>query len=88
MLETIGWGYTERSLRVLRPDRLLVTIVERKNMELAHKARSAGKRFAGVIVEPDHDGLEALSALVQSGKYRCTWSMCFDSQRSPRPTGS
>jgi hypothetical protein len=66
VLETIGWGY--RSLRVRRPDGLLVTIVERRNMELAHKARSAGKRFAGVVVEPDHNGLEALSALVQSGK--------------------
>jgi NADPH:quinone reductase-like Zn-dependent oxidoreductase len=70
VLETIGWGYAERSLRVLRPGGLLVTIVERRNMELAHKARSAGKRFAGVIVEPDHNGLEALSALVQSGKLR------------------
>jgi hypothetical protein len=50
-------------------------------MELAHKARSAGKRFAGVIVEPDHNGLEALSALVQSGKLEVHVEHVFSTHR-------
>ena len=70
VLESIGRGYAERSLQVLRPGGLLLTIVERRNMELARKARAAGRRFAGVVVEPDHFGLEKLSDLVESGKLR------------------
>jgi NADPH:quinone reductase-like Zn-dependent oxidoreductase len=70
VLETVGRGYAERSLPVLRPGGLLVTIVERRNMELAHLTRAAGRRFAGVVVEPDHGGLEKLSELVESGHLR------------------
>jgi NADPH:quinone reductase-like Zn-dependent oxidoreductase len=70
VLETVGRGYAERSLRVLRPGGLLVTIVERRNMELARKTKAAGRRFAGVVVEPDRDGLEKLSGLVESGRLR------------------
>lgn len=70
VLDTVGRGYGERSLRTLRPAGLLVTIVERTNMELADKTRAAGRRFAGVTVEPDHDGLEKLSELVESGRLR------------------
>jgi NADPH:quinone reductase-like Zn-dependent oxidoreductase len=70
VLETVGRGYAQRSLRTLRPDGLLVTIVERTNIELANQTRAEGKRFAGVAVEPDYIGLEKLSDLVKSGKLR------------------
>ena len=70
VLETIGRGYAERSLRTLRHDGLLVTVVERTNAELAHRAEAEGKRFAGVAVEPDGSALEKLSELANQGKLR------------------
>jgi NADPH:quinone reductase-like Zn-dependent oxidoreductase len=45
-----------------------VTIVERSNMALAAKTKQAGFRFAGISVEPDHQGLEELARLVDEGK--------------------
>jgi NADPH:quinone reductase-like Zn-dependent oxidoreductase len=68
VLETVGGDYGERSLRTLREDGLLVTIVERLNRELAQKAVQAGRRFAGVAVEPDYHALEELARLVDAGK--------------------
>ncbi len=63
VLETVGGDYGARSIETLRPGGLLVTIVDRLNRELAQKASDTGRRFAGVTVEPDHPGLEALAAL-------------------------
>ena len=70
VLELIGSGYAERSLQVLRPGGLLVTAVERTNAELAAKAEAAGRRFAGITVEPDYPALEQLAALAAAGKLR------------------
>jgi NADPH:quinone reductase-like Zn-dependent oxidoreductase len=70
VLETVGRGYGERSIATLRPGGLLVTIVDRLNRELAQKTSEAGRRFAGLTVEPDHGGLEALAALTEAGKLR------------------
>jgi NADPH:quinone reductase-like Zn-dependent oxidoreductase len=70
VLEGVGGGYAERSLKTLRPNGLLVTIVERTNEALAATTKQAGLRFAGVSVEPDHHGLEELARLVDEGKLR------------------
>jgi NADPH:quinone reductase-like Zn-dependent oxidoreductase len=70
VLETIGGGNGERSIATLRPGGLLVTIVDRLNRELAQKVSEAGRRFAGLTVEPDHEGLEALAALAEAGKLK------------------
>lgn len=70
VLDLIGGGYAERSLRVLRPAGLLVTAVERTNAELAKAAETAGRRFAGVAVEPDYPALERLTELIEAGKIR------------------
>jgi NADPH:quinone reductase-like Zn-dependent oxidoreductase len=70
VLEMVGGDYGERSLKTLKPGGLLVTIVDRLNKELAEKASAAGRRFAGVTVEPDCGGLEALAALAEAGKLR------------------
>jgi NADPH:quinone reductase-like Zn-dependent oxidoreductase len=40
------------------------------NADLAQRTRAAGRRFAGITVEPDYPGLEALAALVEAGKVR------------------
>jgi NADPH:quinone reductase-like Zn-dependent oxidoreductase len=70
VLEMVGGDYGERSIKTLKPGGLLVTIVDRLNKELAEKTSAAGRRFAGVTVEPDHGGLEALAALAESGKLK------------------
>lgn len=66
VLETIGGNYADRSLQVLRPDGLLITIVDRSNRDLAERTETAGMRFAGFSVEPDHLGLEHLAGLVNN----------------------
>jgi NADPH:quinone reductase-like Zn-dependent oxidoreductase len=70
VLETVGGDYGERSLATLRPGGLLVTIVDRSNEALAAKTKQAGFRFAGISVEPDHEGLEELARLVDEGKLK------------------
>jgi NADPH:quinone reductase-like Zn-dependent oxidoreductase len=70
VLELIGHGYAARSIEVLRPGGLLVTAVERSNLELAGRVRAAGRRFAGITVEPDGAGLERLAELVDGGRLR------------------
>ncbi|MET9428457.1 NADP-dependent oxidoreductase [Streptomyces sp. NPDC003036] len=57
-----------RSLEVLRPGGTLVSIMEHWNRELAARIEAAGRRFAGVSVEPDYASLEAMAALVDSGR--------------------
>jgi NADPH:quinone reductase-like Zn-dependent oxidoreductase len=70
VFDLVGGDYGERSLRTLRPNGLLVTAVDRANTHLAAAARVAGKRFAGVTVEPDHFALEELGSLVEHGRLK------------------
>jgi NADPH:quinone reductase-like Zn-dependent oxidoreductase len=67
--DLIGRDYGPRTLEVLRPGGVLVTI-ERLNSALATQAAASGKRVAGMAVEPDHVGLEGLARLVDEGKLR------------------
>ncbi|MCC9305847.1 NADP-dependent oxidoreductase [Kitasatospora sp. RB6PN24] len=60
----------EKSLKVLRPGGILVTVLEHGNPELAEKVTAAGRRFIGVSVEPDYAALEAIAALVDEGRIR------------------
>lgn len=59
-----------RALDVLRPGGTLVSIMEHWNQELAAEIEAAGRRFAGVSVEPDYAALEAIAALVDAGRIR------------------
>lgn len=68
VLESIGGETARRSIDVLRPGGLLVTIVGRRDFELAERTTANGRRFAGIAVEPDRVGLEALTDLVERGK--------------------
>ncbi|GAA2019970.1 NADP-dependent oxidoreductase [Catenulispora yoronensis] len=70
VLDTVGGPVGPRSIEVLRPGGLLVTVVDRTSEELRTATLAAGKRFAGVTVEPDHVGLEALAALADAGELR------------------
>jgi NADPH:quinone reductase-like Zn-dependent oxidoreductase len=70
VLELIGAGNAERSTRVLRAGGLLITAVERTNINLAREVEAAGRRFAGVAVEPDYPALEKLAHWVEAGQLR------------------
>ena len=70
VLDTIGGDTARRSIGVLRPGGLLVTIVGRRDFDLAARTEAAGRRFAGVSVEPDYPALEALAGLADSGQLR------------------
>lgn len=70
VFDLIGKGNAQRSLSILRPGGLLITAVERTSEELPALARQSGRRFAGVIVEPDYPALERIAELVDAGKIR------------------
>ena len=70
VVESVGGDYGDRSLKTLRKGGLLITLVERLNTDLKARTEAAGKRFAGLSVEPDAAGLEALGALADAGKLR------------------
>ena len=70
VLELVGGDYGTRSITVLRPGGLLVTAVERTNAVLADRTTTAGRRFAGITVEPDGAELEHLAQLVDDGHLR------------------
>ncbi|MFB7471017.1 NADP-dependent oxidoreductase [Kitasatospora sp. NPDC056184] len=58
------------SLAVLPEGGVLVSIMEHWNTELAAEVEAAGRRFAGVSVEPDYASLEAIARLVDEGRIR------------------
>jgi NADPH:quinone reductase-like Zn-dependent oxidoreductase len=70
VLELVGGDYGTRSVTVLRPGGILVTAVERTNADLADRTAVAGRRFAGITVEPDGAELEHLAQLVDDGHLR------------------
>lgn len=70
VLDTVGGPVGRQSIDILRPGGLLVTVVDRTDTALRAATIDAGRRFAGLTVEPDHAGLEALAELVDAGKLR------------------
>jgi hypothetical protein len=62
---------------------MLVTIVGQRDVDLAARTRAAGRRFAGLSVEPDYPGLEALAGL--GAVHRASWSSSAAMQ-SPMPS--
>ncbi len=70
VLDSLGGEIARRSISVLRPGGILITIVGRRDTDLAARTRAARRRFAGLSVEPDYPGLEALAGLVDSGQLR------------------
>jgi NADPH:quinone reductase-like Zn-dependent oxidoreductase len=68
VVDSIGGDYADRSVGVLRPGGLFLTLVARSDRALAARVEAAGRRFAGITVEPDHVGLEGLAALADAGQ--------------------
>lgn len=68
LLDSTAQG--DLSLGVVRPGGVLLSLLEHGDKELAARVETAGRRFAGVLVEPDSAGLEALAELIDAGRIR------------------
>ncbi|MGE7435961.1 NADP-dependent oxidoreductase [Kitasatospora sp. NPDC001175] len=60
----------DRSLTVLKPGGVLVTILEHRDDALRARSEAAGRRFAGISVEPDGAALATIAELVEAGRIR------------------
>ena len=69
VLDPISGGYSARSLRVLRPGGLLVSLLPFAP-EIPAQAAEAGVRAELMLVEHDHAGMNAIAGLVEAGRLR------------------
>jgi NADPH:quinone reductase-like Zn-dependent oxidoreductase len=77
VLDTIGGDYRFRSLRVLRPGGLLVSILPGGATDFIEEAEKLGVRAVEMLVEADHAGMNAIAGLVEEGKLRATIAGSF-----------
>ena len=70
--------YGERSLSVLRPSGMLVSVPSGVSQELLDRAANLGKRATGFLVEPDPVGLAGLCHLVEAGRLQVRVDRSFE----------
>jgi NADPH:quinone reductase-like Zn-dependent oxidoreductase len=68
----------ERSLSVLRPGGMLVSVPSGVPEELLARARESHRRVTGFLVEPDPVGLAGLDALIEAGKLQVHVDRAFE----------
>ncbi|MET8615742.1 MULTISPECIES: NADP-dependent oxidoreductase [Streptomyces] len=72
VLDTLGGETSVRSLRMLRPGGVLVSIVPMGSPELFDEAERLGVRAVRMLVDADRAGMRSVAELVESGKLRAT----------------
>jgi NADPH:quinone reductase-like Zn-dependent oxidoreductase len=72
VLDTIGGDTAVRSLRVLRPGGLVVSILPVGSKEFYEEAQRLGVRAVRMLVDADHTGMKAIAELVEAGRLRAT----------------
>ncbi|MFB6847408.1 NADP-dependent oxidoreductase [Streptomyces sp. NPDC056373] len=77
VLDTIGGDNALRSLRVLRPGGVLVSILPGGSDDLYEEADRLGVRALRMLVDADRGGMEAVAELVEAGKLRATIAGTF-----------
>ncbi|MEU5393580.1 NADP-dependent oxidoreductase [Streptomyces tibetensis] len=77
VLDTIGGDNALRSLRVLRPGGVVVSILPGGSDELYEEAERLGVRALRMLVDADRGGMEAVAELVEAGKLRATIAGTF-----------
>ncbi|MFJ2960909.1 NADP-dependent oxidoreductase [Streptomyces collinus] len=77
VLDTIGGDNALRSLRVLRPGGVLVSILPGGSDDLYEEAGRLGVRALRMLVDADRSGMEAIAELVGAGKLRATIAGAF-----------
>ncbi|WP_280235732.1 NADP-dependent oxidoreductase [Nocardia cyriacigeorgica] len=70
VIDTVGGAYGPRSLRVLRPGGIVVSLASPAELALAEPAAAQGKRAVFMIVESDQHGLREIAALAADGRLR------------------
>ncbi|MCC2277711.1 NADP-dependent oxidoreductase [Streptomyces sp. ET3-23] len=70
VLDPIGGANWSRSLRTLRPGGTLVSILPLDGTFPRAEAETAGIRAVFMLVEPDRQGLHAITELVENGRLR------------------
>ncbi|MBA9002098.1 NADP-dependent oxidoreductase [Thermomonospora cellulosilytica] len=70
VIDPIGGDYGPRSLKVLRPDGVLVSLNSPDEDALRPRAAALGRRAGFMLVEPDRTGLSAIADLVSAGRLR------------------
>jgi len=71
-------GYGERSLPLLRPGGMLVSVPSGVPQEVLDLAAHSNRRATGILVEPDPVGLAGLSHLVENGQLQVRVDRVFD----------
>ncbi|CAL9356191.1 MULTISPECIES: NADP-dependent oxidoreductase [Streptomyces] len=77
VLDTIGGDTSLRSLRVLRPGGVVVSILPVGSDEFYEEADRLGVRAVRMLVDADRSGMEEIARLVESGKLRATIAETF-----------
>ncbi|MGW4430728.1 NADP-dependent oxidoreductase [Streptomyces tendae] len=77
VLDTIGGDTSLRSLRVLRPGGVVVSILPVGSDEFYKEADRLGVRAVRMLVDADRTGMEEIARLVESGKLRATIAQTF-----------
>jgi NADPH:quinone reductase-like Zn-dependent oxidoreductase len=70
VVDLIGGENSVRSLDVMHPDGLLISVPSSAGSGVHEAAAKRGLRSTGFLVEPDQVGLDGLVALIESGKLR------------------
>ncbi|MGX1563528.1 NADP-dependent oxidoreductase [Streptomyces sp. NPDC055506] len=77
VLDTIGGDNALRSLRVLRPGGVVVSILPGGSDEFYEEAERLGVRGLRMLVDADRGGMEAIAELAGTGKLRATIADTF-----------
>ncbi|MFI8235198.1 NADP-dependent oxidoreductase [Streptomyces sp. NPDC085900] len=77
VLDTIGGDTSTRSLRVLRPGGIVVSILPVGSDDFHKEAERLGVRSLRMLVDASHGGMTAIAELVEAGKLRPTIAGTF-----------
>ncbi|SOE07196.1 NADP-dependent oxidoreductase [Streptomyces sp. Ag109_G2-15] len=77
VLDTLGGETSVRSLRVLRPGGVVVSILPVGDQDFYDEAERLGVRAARMLVDADRSGMRAVADLVEQGKLRATIAGTF-----------
>ncbi|WP_320778379.1 NADP-dependent oxidoreductase [Streptomyces sp. CRN 30] len=83
VLDTLGRDTLTRSLRVLRPGGIVVSILPVGPDEVYAEAERLGVRVARMLVDADRGGMREVAALVESGKLRASVERTFPLAAAP-----
>ncbi|MEU9989299.1 NADP-dependent oxidoreductase [Streptomyces sp. NPDC048045] len=77
VLDTVGGETAVRSLHVLRPGGVVVSILPDGSREFYEEAERLGVRAVQMLVDADRTGIEAIAELAGSGRLRATIAGTF-----------